>query len=136
MTDDQRRSYVLYRLESAHKTLDAAILLADHKQWNSAVNRLYYTLFYAVGALLLNKGIQAKTHTATINQFSQNFIKNGLIEKKYGALLSVLFDSRLKGDYGDSIDFDERRVMSFFEPVREMIGIIEREIKPDNKSIS
>lgn len=69
MNNDQRRSYVLYRMESANKTLDAAKLLADNAQWNSAINRLYYALFYAVSALLLDNDIQAKTHTATINQF-------------------------------------------------------------------
>jgi uncharacterized protein (UPF0332 family) len=131
MNNDQRRSYVLYRMESAHKTLDAAKLLADNAQWNSAVNRLYYALFYAVSALLLDHNIEAKTHTATINQFSQHFVKNGLFEKKYGTLLSVLFDSRLKGDYGDIFDFDEERVLSLFDPVREMILRIEGEIKSE-----
>ena len=126
---EQRRSYVIYRMESAHKTMGAAQLLADHGQWNSAVNRLYYALFYAVSALLLDNGIQAKTHTATRNQFSLNFVKNGLFEKKHGTLLSVLFDSRQKGDYGDIVDFDEERVLSFFGPVSEMIGKIENEIK-------
>ncbi len=129
MTEEQKQSYVLYRLESARKTLDAAKLLADHEQWNSAVNRLYYALFYAVSALLLDNDIQAKSHKAIINSFSHHFVKNGLFEKKYGTLLSVLFDSRLKGDYGDVVDFDEERVFSLFGPVQEMIGKIENKIK-------
>lgn len=130
MNNDQRRSYVLYRMESAHKTLAAAELMAENELWNSAVNRLYYALFYAVSALLLDNNIVAKTHTATLNQFSQHFVKNGLFDKRYGTLLSVLFDSRLKGDYGDIYDFDKERVISLFEPVREMISRIESEIKP------
>jgi uncharacterized protein len=131
MTDDERKAYVRYRLESARKTLDATQLLADNSIWNSAVNRLYYALFYAAGALLLDHGISAKTHSATINQFSKNFIKTGLLEKKYNTLLSLLFDNRLKGDYGDVIDFDEERVLALFDPVREMIERIEREINSD-----
>jgi uncharacterized protein len=131
MTDDERKAYVRYRLESSRKTLDANQLLADNSMWNSAVNRLYYALFYAAGALLLDHGISAKTHSATINQFSKNFIKTGLLEKKYNTLLSLLFDNRLKGDYGDVIDFDEERVLALFDPVREMIERIEREINSD-----
>jgi uncharacterized protein (UPF0332 family) len=53
MTNEERNEYVKYRIESAHKTFQAAQVLADNGFWNSAVNRLYYALFYAVNALLV-----------------------------------------------------------------------------------
>ncbi|MGV8091885.1 MAG: HEPN domain-containing protein [Mangrovibacterium sp.] len=53
MTNEERNEYVRYRLESARKTYDAAKVLADNGFWNSAVNRLYYALFYAVNGLLV-----------------------------------------------------------------------------------
>ena len=53
MNIEERKEYVNYRIESAHKTFDAAKILAENGFWNSAVNRLYYSLFYAVNALLV-----------------------------------------------------------------------------------
>jgi uncharacterized protein (UPF0332 family) len=56
MNQDERNEYVRYRIESSHKTFEAAKVLAQNGFWNSAVNRLYYAVFYAVNALLvLNK---------------------------------------------------------------------------------
>ena len=37
-----------YRLERAQESLDEARLLADAGRWNTCVNRLYYSCFYAV----------------------------------------------------------------------------------------
>jgi hypothetical protein len=45
---------VKYRLEKAKETFEDAQLLIESKRWNSAINRLYYSAFYAVIALLLN----------------------------------------------------------------------------------
>ncbi len=43
MTNEERKEYVNYRIETAYKTFNAAKVLADNGFWNSAVNRLYYS---------------------------------------------------------------------------------------------
>ena len=96
MTFEERVEYVKYRIESANKTFEAAKVLAENEFWNSAVNRLYYSIFYAVNALLVMNEIQTKSHSATKSQFSMYFIKTGKFDKKYGKLLSELFDWRQK----------------------------------------
>lgn len=55
MTEDERRKYVKFRLESAYHTYEAAKILFDNEFWNSSV-------FYAVNALLVLNNIQPKTH--------------------------------------------------------------------------
>ncbi|MBI9038201.1 MAG: HEPN domain-containing protein [Bacteroidales bacterium] len=115
-------------MESAHKTFEAAKILAENKFWNSAVNRLYYSIFYAVNALLVMSKIQTKSHSATKGQFSQHFVKTGKFDKKYGRLLSELFDWRQKGDYENIFDYDNDSVQPLFKPVNEMIKLIEEEI--------
>jgi uncharacterized protein len=128
MTPEERNEYVKYRIQSAHKTLEAAKVLADNEFWNSAVNRLYYSLFYAVNALLVLNEIHTKSHAATKSQFAQHFVKTGKIDKKYGVLLSELFDWRQKGDYANMFDYNEESVRPLFQPVSEMIDLIEKEI--------
>ncbi len=128
MSDDEKIGYVRYRLETARKTLDAAAILAENAFWNSAVNRLYYAAFYAVSALLVYNGFQAKSHSAIKSLFSQHFVKTGLFERKHGRLLAELFDSRQKGDYEDIFDFDAERVQPLFAPVQDLINVIEQHI--------
>jgi uncharacterized protein (UPF0332 family) len=129
MTSEERKEYVNYRIESAHKTFNAAKILAENGFWNSAVNRLYYSIFYAVNALLVANEIITKSHSATKSQFSLHFVKTGKFDKKYGKLLSELFDWRQKGDYENIFDYNESSVKPLFKPVNEMIELIEKEIK-------
>ena len=129
MTPEERKEYVYYRIESAYKTFNAAEILAKNGFWNSAVNRLYYSLFYIVNALLVANEIITKSHSATKSQFSLYFVKTGKIDKKYGKLLSELFDWRQKGDYGNIFDYNETSVKPLFKPVKEMIELVENEIK-------
>ncbi len=128
MTFEERMEYVEYRLKSARKTYEAAKILAENQYWNSAVNRLYYSLFYAVNALLVANEIQTKSHSSTKSQFSLYFVKTGKFDKKYGKLFSELFDWRQKGDYENIFDYNSESVQPLFEPVEEMIKLIEEEI--------
>ena len=129
MTTEERNEYVRYRIESAYKTVDAAKVLAENGFWNSAVNRLYYAVFYAVNALLIMNNIQTKSHSASKSQFSLHFIKTGKLDKKYGKLLAELYDWRQKGDYENIFDYDSDSVKPLFAPVTDMISQIEKEIK-------
>lgn len=46
------KDLVLYRMSRARETLEDARILANAGRWNACVNRLYYSCFYAVFALL------------------------------------------------------------------------------------
>jgi len=129
MTLSEKDEYVKYRMASARQSYEAAKVLASEGFWNSAVNRLYYSAFYAINALLVLNDIQSKSHSGTKSQFSLHFIKTGKFDKKFGLLFSELFDWRQKGDYDNIFDYDMESVEPLFEPVLELIDIIDDEIR-------
>ena len=129
MTEEERIEYSKLRIESAFNTYKAAKVLAENGFWNSAINRLYYLVFYAVNALLVRNEVFVQTHSGMRNQFSKLFIKTGKFDKKYGKLLVQLYDWRQKGDYENLFDFTKETVNILFDPVKEMIVTIELEIK-------
>ena len=129
MTFSDKAEYIRYRLETSYTTFEAARVLADNGFWNSAVNRLYYSLFYAVSALLVFHDIQTKKHSSVKSQFSLHFIKTGVFDKKYGQLLSELFDWRQKGDYENIFDYDQESAQPLFIPGKEMLDLIKEEIQ-------
>ena len=118
-----------YRIERAIDTLDDARILAEKEKWNSAINRLYYAAYYAVMALLLDLDLKPTTHNGAKSNFSEYFIKTGKLDTKYGKMYSQLFMWRQKGDYDDLFDFDKEKVIIYFEPVNELITIIEKTVK-------
>ena len=71
MTREERIEYSNLRMESAYNTFEAAKLLVQNGFWNSAVNRLYYAVFYAVNAILVLNEIDSQTHSGMRTQFSK-----------------------------------------------------------------
>lgn len=133
MTENDRINYARHRLKTSYETLNAAKVLFENQFYNSSVNRLYYALFYAVNALLVLNKIHTKSHSATKSQFSRYFIKTSKFNKKYGKLLSELYDWRQKGDYDIIYDFKYEDLKPMFQRVLEMITCIDNQIKKDNQ---
>ena len=129
MNTADKKEYVKYRIDSAFNAYDAAKVLAENGFWNSAVNRLYYAVFYAVNALLVQNEIHANSHSGTRSQFSLHYIKTGKLDKKFGKLLTELYDWRQKGDYENIFDYNAESVQPMFGQVLEMINAIDKEIK-------
>jgi uncharacterized protein (UPF0332 family) len=120
---------IRYRIVRAKDTYDDAQILAERERWNSTINRLYYSAYYAVVALLLDSDLKSATHNGAKSNFSEYFIKTGKIDKEYGKMYSQLFTWRQKGDYDDLFDFDKDKVLPYFEPVNRLISLIEKMIK-------
>lgn len=52
-----------YRRKKAKETLEDAKILLKAKRFSSAVNRIYYALFYEVVALLLTRNLSSRKHS-------------------------------------------------------------------------
>jgi len=129
MNTDDTQEYIKYRISSAFNAYEAAKVLAENGFWNSAVNRLYYAVFYSVNALLVQNEIHANSHSGTRSQFTLHFIKTGKLDKKFGKLLTELYDWRQKGDYENIFDYNAESVQPMFGLVLEMIEEIDKEVK-------
>jgi uncharacterized protein (UPF0332 family) len=121
-----KEDLIRYRLSRAWDTLDDARILSEKEKWNSTINRLYYAAYYAVMAILLKEGYSPTTHNGAKSNFSEKFVKVGLISKDLGKVYSQLFSWRQKGDYDDLFDFSQDKVMPYFAPVEELIVQVEK----------
>ena len=105
LTDEEREAIVLYRLEKADDALVEARDCVSLGHWNLAANRLYYAVYYASSALLINDGHTAKTHEGTIGMIGQHYVRTGILANEDGALLARLQNMRHTGDYDDFLDW-------------------------------
>ena len=94
LTSEERKALVAYRIEKAKAVLVEARDNARLGHWSLVGNRLYYAVYHMAQALLLDKGLSAKTHAGTIHIIGQQFISVGLIDKTYGRLFSRLYELR------------------------------------------
>lgn len=115
------KDYISYRFLRAENTLNDAWILANNNSWNSCINRLYYSAFYAITALLLSKGFEAKTHNGNKTLFFKEFVITGLIEKEFGTLYSDLMDWRNEGDYADFTDYEPETVVPMIHKTEEFL---------------
>lgn len=125
----KKTDLVQYRMLRARDTFEDAQILTEKNKWNSTINRLYYAAYYAVMAILLTENLKPTTHNGAKSNFTEYFIKTNRIPKEYGKIYSQLFTWRQKGDYDDLFDFDKEKVNPYFEPVFELINLIENELR-------
>ena len=126
LTEEERKSLVRLRLENAKSTYSEIALHVGNGLWNTAANRLYYACYYAVGALLVNKGISAATHNGVINQFGLHFVSTGKISMEQGKLFRRFLELRQTGDYDDVIKITEADILPLLEPAKQFIETVER----------
>jgi uncharacterized protein (UPF0332 family) len=77
-------------------------------------------------ALLLKSDLKPTTHNGTKSNFTEYFIKKGIVPKQYGKIYSQLFTWRQKGDYDDLFDFDKEKVLPYIKPALDLIDIVEK----------
>jgi uncharacterized protein (UPF0332 family) len=97
--DSHRREKVHKYMARARQALTTGKLVMAHEDYITAVNRAYYTIFYAANALLATKGLERSKHSGVIAAFRQHFVKMGLVEPEYSRFYGAAMDERHVADY-------------------------------------
>lgn len=126
MTDDERKTLVRLELEKAKDTFEEIEILTQAKKWNGAANRVYYTVFHAVNALLINDGIEVNRHKGSHAIFSQKYIKTGILPTEFGRLYNNLQTLREKSDYNCFYNVSEDVILEGTKMARQFIDAIEK----------
>lgn len=128
---DEVRALIRYRLKEADDSIaEAKVLLKENMSLRVVANRLYYAMFYAVLALLQEKGLGTSKHIGAISLFDREFIKSGgIFDKEMSKTLHRAFELRQKGDYMEGVevtkeDVDEifPKTMDFVEKVKKYLS--------------
>jgi uncharacterized protein (UPF0332 family) len=114
MTDYRPEDYVTYRITRARETILEVQKHIENRYWNTAINRMYYACFYAVGALLARNNIDVSSHSGVRQKFGVYFVKTGKIDRDLAKHFTELSEKRNKGDYNDFYDYDEETVVCLY----------------------
>lgn len=125
MSESDLQELIRYRIQRAKETASEVPALIALGFYNTAVNRIYYACYYAVTALLIQKGLFPKTHDGVRQLFGLHFVKSGLVSREFAKYYTDLFDRRQTGDYDDFITYDENFAVELFQPANDFIKEVE-----------
>lgn len=126
LSNEERNILVVLELKKARETYGEIEVLVGANRLNGAANRMYYAVFHAVCALLINDGIQVNTHRGSHALFSQHYIKTGILPREYGQLYNQLQTMREESDYNCAYDVEMDELQQRLEPARRLIEDIEK----------
>ena len=129
LTDEERRTTVRQQMEKAHKNFAQIELLSKAGYWDNVANRLYYSLFHAVSALLIRDGYNVSTHRGAVGTFGMHYVTTGIFSIEEGKHYSHLQGLREKSDYNCTYNAEEKEIAPMIEPTRLMIEKIEKYIE-------
>ncbi|MCP4610658.1 MAG: HEPN domain-containing protein [Planctomycetes bacterium] len=89
--------------------------------YGSAINRVYYAIFYAASALLLTKGESRSKHSGVISAFRKIFIKTGVIEVEYSDIYGKVMDARVDSDYDMVYEPDENATKKLLSDAQRFV---------------
>jgi len=108
-------------LAKSRRYLTSAELLRQHGDFDSAVSRLYYAMFYGAEALLLLMGKTYTSHRAVVSAFGENFIKSGRLPKEMHQWLHRAFEKRQISDYDYLTNITESEVRELQEKAKSFL---------------
>ena len=94
-------------IEKARRYLRSSELLIQDGDYDYAVSRAYYAMFYSAEAALLKKEMTFSSHKAVISAFGQYFVKTEIFDKRMGRDLNIIFGERQLGDYESNFSISE-----------------------------
>ena len=125
MADEERATLVTLELKKAHETFEEIGILTAANKWSGAANRLYYSVFHAISALLLHDGHSVNTHNGSHAFFHLHYIKTGILPVEYGRLYNQLQTMREESDYNCVYDVNPDELKDRIGPAHNLIEKIE-----------
>lgn len=100
MTEKQK-DLCVYRVNQAEETVQSAKLCKENHFYKDAINRAYYSAFYAIKAVLAVEGVDFKRHKDVVAYFNQHYVATEVFSKESGRSLARLQRKREASDYDD-----------------------------------
>ena len=128
---EKRDTVVSLEIAKAFTTQEEVDLLVEKGYWNAAANRLYYSVFHAVSALLIHDGIRIKSHKGAGVMLNQHYIQTNKISPELGKLYRRLELMREESDYNCFYNTSPEELKKELEPARELIDTIAKMVSAE-----
>ena len=120
------KEFALYRLERAKEECETAELLYKENKLLVANNRAYYSIFYAIRAILAMEKIDFKRHKDVLAYFNQNYVKTEIFPRQMGRRIIMASKVREDSDYDEKYEPSSEATVLQIATAQELIELVEK----------
>lgn len=126
LNDEERITIVELEMEKAKKIFSEIDLLMNARLWSNAANRLYYSVYHAVAALLTKDGYNSASYKGNlIGVFGACYVKTGMFPPDFGRFFRQLRELRMQNDYNCVYDVTPEDLNGKIPLAKELIQRID-----------
>ncbi len=118
--------FALYRLDRAKQEQATAELLYKENKLLAANNRAYYSIFYAIRAVLAMDKVDFKRHKDVLAYFNKNFVKTEIFPRQIGRKIVLASKVREDSDYDEEYEPSSETTALQIETAKELIKLVEK----------
>jgi len=127
---DKKNELVAYRMSQAAETLEEAVfLLEGGKSLRAVTNRAYYSMFYAILALLIDEPFTSSKHSGVLSYFNRRFVREGIFPEDIGRAINRAFDLRQQGDYRENVELTLEQIKPLIEAANTFLTLVKAFLK-------
>ena len=118
--------FALYRLDRAKQEQATAELLYKENKLLAANNRAYYSIFYAIRAVLAMDKVDFKRHKDVLAYFNKNFVKTEIFPRQIGRKIVLASKVREDSDYDEEYEPSAETTFLQIQTAKELIELVEK----------
>lgn len=121
MNSVNRMENATLEVSKGNSSWEEAQILFDNGKFDGAITRAYYAAFHYASALLLTKGLEARSHQALQRLFHLHFIRTKTFSERMGTLLSHAQKAREEADYYPEVTFSKDTAQERLQDVKAFL---------------
>lgn len=129
LNENNRADLVQLYWNKSEKTYEELLGAIELKKWNMAANRLYYSLFHAMSALLVKDGHPVSSHRGVKHAIGQYYVLTGKLSSDEGRFYAQMESLREKADYDIVFQASEADIQEYLPQTTSLLSRIEELIK-------
>ena len=98
---DRQKELSDYRLQQSEESLTVAKTCISNEFYKDAINRSYYSVFYAIKAVLALGTVDFKRHKDVVAHFNKEYVATEKFPRELGRKIGSLKQIREESDYDD-----------------------------------
>ena len=127
--DDRQKELCRYRLQQAEESLTVAKTCLEGEFYKDSINRSYYSVFYAIKAVLALGSVDFKRHKDVVSYFNKEYVATEKFPKTLGRKIGNLKQIREDSDYDDEFVVKPEDTFAQIQTAEELIKLVEEYIK-------
>ena len=123
--DNRQIDLSKYRIQESKDSLIVAENCLNDGFYKDAINRSYYSAFYAIKAILALDTVDFKRHKDVVAYFNKEYVATWIFQREIGRRLGILKQLREKSDYDDFYIASKEKAEEQLETTKIILSSVE-----------